>query len=358
MEKESLYKIDKNLLTKVLTLQGNDKDESQIKNFIKEFIKKEKLDVILTEENDNIYVTKGSSKLYPCVVSHMDQVHQIHRDYQIFECDDQLFAYSSSNMSQVGIGGDDLVGVYICLQLLKDLSNVKAVFFTKEEVGCVGSNNANMSFFNDCTLVLQADRRGNTGLVTNAAGIELCSNEYLEHIGDILDIHQYKAINGSVTDVRALKLKGLDICCNNIECGYYSPHTDNEIVVISDVESCYNLMYDIITKCSNKRWLHTYIKPENKYNSIQSFTKINSKSFDEMYEKVGWNKTDKSFGKQLSLIDDYGYSTSPYVETQNVQEDELDENLLTLSTLVEDLQMALDDFVEGVKEYTALKGKI
>ena len=35
--------------------------------------------------------------------------------------------------------------------------------------------------------------------------------------------------NGLMTDILALKEKGLEVSCINVSCGYYNAHTDEEI---------------------------------------------------------------------------------------------------------------------------------
>ena len=69
-------------------------------------------------KDNNVYVTKGKSTSYPCMVSHTDTVHSIHKHFSVHEVNDQIFAYSTDDMQQVGVGGDDKVGIWLCLQML------------------------------------------------------------------------------------------------------------------------------------------------------------------------------------------------------------------------------------------------
>ena len=42
---------------------------------------------------ENLYATKGIAETYPCVVAHMDQVHEAHsRDFKVVETEDFIFA--------------------------------------------------------------------------------------------------------------------------------------------------------------------------------------------------------------------------------------------------------------------------
>lgn len=252
--------LDAELLVETLSVQSKSHDDKEMMKWLKE--KLTSLGLGFTEDSyGNVYVTKGKADLYPCMVSHTDTVHKILKDFGVYEAGDILFAFSESEGSQVGIGGDDKVGMSLCLNALKDLSAVKVVFFRNEEVGCLGSQQANMEFFNNVTCVLQADRKGNKDFITDAAGIGLSSFEFIEAIRTSLKNHQYTATRGSFTDVRALKVKGLNVCCANISCGYWEPHTEVEIVSVSDVEDCYMLMLEIYETCKGKAWSHTFVQP-------------------------------------------------------------------------------------------------
>lgn len=44
---------------------------------------------------------------------------------------------------------------------------MKVAFFVSEEIGCVGSRNADMGFFEDARFVIEPDRRGYEDLITN-----------------------------------------------------------------------------------------------------------------------------------------------------------------------------------------------
>ena len=209
-----------------------------------------------------IYVTKGTSKAYPCMVSHMDTVHNITSDLSIIKYGHKWTGFNTKTMTQTGIGGDDKVGIFIALECLREFDNIKAVFFRDEECGCDGSYNAHMPFFNDCAYVLQCDRRGYGDFVTNASGTQLSSKEFLWNLDWILKKWRYKPVNGMMTDVMALKECGLDICAANISCGYYNPHMENEYVHTREVEACLDFVRDIIHNLGETRFDHVYVKPK------------------------------------------------------------------------------------------------
>ncbi len=209
----------------------------------------------------NIYVTKGTSKSYPCVVCHTDEVHQNHTtNYEVVNLRGEIiFGYDSCRREHAGIGADDKNGIWICLQTLRKFKNIKCVFFVAEEIGCVGSSNADMEFFNDCRFVLQCDRKGNSDLITKANGLPLCSDAFVKAVNP--KSYGYKPANGMMTDVFTLKEKGLGVSCVNISCGYYYPHSEHEFTNIQDLKKCLEFVTDIIRKC---RSVYPHSKPERK----------------------------------------------------------------------------------------------
>lgn len=213
-------------------------------------------------ENGNIYVIKGNADLYPCIVAHMDTVHDITDDLSLVVVGTKITGFNKVTMKQTGVGGDDKVGIFVALEALERYDNIKLAFFRDEEVGCVGSGVAWMEFFNDCAFVLQCDRRGNTDFITNASGTQLTSKEFKKEVGKIISKFGYRFENGMMTDVMVLKENGLPISCANIACGYYNPHMSYEYVDTKDVANCLKLVYAIIDKMGGKKWEHKYTAPK------------------------------------------------------------------------------------------------
>lgn len=228
-------------------------------------------------DEGNIYVTKGDGHLYPCVVAHMDTVHEIGHDLTVIQVGENLTGFNKYTMSQTGIGGDDKVGVFIALECLRYFNNIKAVFFVAEEVGCDGSYDALLEFFNDVSYVLQCDRQGNSDFITTASGVELSCKEFKKQVKPIIKSWGYKFSHGYMTDVMALKEIGLDVCAANISCGYYNPHRKDEFVNIPDVIVCLEMVMRLITSIPEKRYEHKYYKPVTK-----------QKGYDYLYDDWGY----------------------------------------------------------------------
>ena len=203
------------------------------------------------DEFGNLYVVKGESESYPCLVSHIDQVsHCNHsKDFKAIETRDIIFGYSPKNRRFENLGADDKNGVFICLECLKKHDAIKVVFFREEEVGCRGSSEAMMSFFDDIRFVIQPDRKGNSDLITNISYSELCSEKFLEEVEP--EKWGYREENGLMTDVLTLKENGLGVSCINVSCGYYNPHTDEEVTVKKDLMKSLSFIEHIIEDCTD-----------------------------------------------------------------------------------------------------------
>jgi hypothetical protein len=256
--------------------------------FIMNYVKQLGLDCIY--DNGNIYVTKGISDSYPCIVSHTDTVHRIIPDdhFTIIANDEFAIGYDRAKMSATGCGGDDKVGIFICLQMLQEFDAIKVAFFADEEVGCVGSYEANVDWFNDTRFVLQCDRRGNADFVNSIYGTSLQSKRFKKAVAPILKQHGYKPTTGMLTDVYALKSIGVNVSVANMSCGYYNPHMDDETIVFADVDNCLQMCRTIFKDMTD---VYTHSAP------VQSHTTYYG----------GYNNTNKS-----SSIDRYGAWTDDW----------------------------------------------
>lgn len=295
-------------LTTILGIQTESYNDEDMLSYILERLKE--MDVTVQQDDfKNIYVTKGESKVYPCVVAHTDTVHKKLTNVNIFRTDDTLFAFDPKSRKQCGIGGDDKVGVYITLQLLEDMPIMKAVFFRDEEVGCRGSSYSiknHKDWYSDCGYVLMADRRGNSDVITVSGGIVISSTEFLEACDSIFEKYGYKDAVGITTDVDALTYGGIGVSTVNFSCGYHDPHSSREVVSISDVNVCYNLMYDIITTHPDKTFKYEATIPSYKHTYSKRGTTYND-SFINSIAKSGASTDIRKRQEKLFTPLTYGY---------------------------------------------------
>lgn len=264
---EAVYPMDKNLLFRVLSVQSDSRKTQRMEKFIMRFVDRladSGMDIRATRSvNGNIYVIKGTGPIYPTVVAHTDTVHDIvpNDEYEVRSNGKVMWAQNPKTGTWTGVGGDDKVGIFIALSMLRDLPTAKAAFFIDEEIGCVGSSLAAMEFFVDSAFVLQCDRRGNDDFVYTIGGTELYGTEFSTVIAPTLAQFGYTEAPGGMTDVMTLKENGLTVACANMSCGYFAPHSRWETVGILDVQRCYDLVQTLCENFGDVRWEHIAEEP-------------------------------------------------------------------------------------------------
>jgi tripeptide aminopeptidase len=255
---ENYDKIER--LKQTMSIQTTSQYEDLIDDFIYEQVEKLNEPYIFIEQDaaNNIYVTKGIADMYPCVVSHKDTVHDMHKDFKIAEHHGMMTAWNEKN-EQVGIGGDDKVGVYITLEMLRHFDNIKVVFFSQEEIGCIGSSASDTTFFDNVGYIFECDRKDVLGsntrdFVDNISG-RMYSKSFKKIIRAVLSKYNYKATSGGLTDVDVLKDE-VDICMANMSCGYFLPHTDQEYIITDLVLQTRDMVQELIETLGENRYKH------------------------------------------------------------------------------------------------------
>lgn len=311
-------------LLSTMIVQSSTCKEQRMMEYIEKQVKS--IDGVLDYHYDkkgNMYVTKGDSEIYPCVVSHTDTVHDIYKDFKIYEDGDVLFAWDGNTNQQVGIGGDDKVGIFITLEALIKFDNIKVAFFVEEESGCNGSREAEMEWFDDVSFVLQCDRKGNSDFVTNTWGTELSSKDFQDSIQSTIKSYGYSFSDGGLTDAVQLKDNGLEVCSANMCCGYYNPHTKGEYIKTSEVLNCLDMVLDLCENFSSQKWEHKYTPHTQQYSrynyhndwyndwdtkwTAKKWTAPKKEVTQSWTKKNGWTKNTKSSLAPNSIF--YSYDT-------------------------------------------------
>lgn len=250
-----------NKLISLLKVQTNSENEKLMVLYLDKELRKLKLDYQI-DAVGNILVVKGKTNLYPCVVSHMDTVHNFVPDFRVYkDIDDDDVLFAMNGKQRVGIGGDDKCGVFACLYLLKTMPQIKVVFFSREENGCKGSTNINKEFFVDCRYLIQLDRRGSGDFIQTYWGNKTVSHEFSSEIGVMKKKYKYRNKIGTVTDVMKLWNNKVGVSCINLSCGYYNPHTESEYISIKDLWHSVKFTEEIINTMKPKRYVSLPPKP-------------------------------------------------------------------------------------------------
>ena len=267
------------LLKQLYKFHSPSGNERVMKKFVRRHVRKYIPGAkIGTDKIGNLYIIKGVSETYPCIVAHLDQVQRNHsKDFIPIETKELIFGYSPRNRRQEGLGADDKNGIWIALKCLEKYKILKVAFFVEEETGCRGSSQADMDFFRDCRFVIQPDRRGHQDLIATIGWTDLCSDEFLKVTG--YKQFGYQETEGAMTDILALKENGLEVSCINLSCGYYEPHTDNEFTVKADLMNCLHLTGHIIETC-------TEVYPHANTWETDNRTGINDWEYEEILTEI------------------------------------------------------------------------
>jgi di/tripeptidase len=235
------------LLKEVLSVPTKTYQEGLMVEFIVNWLDKNNIPCYVDQFN-NVYATKQTDEnisYFPCVVAHTDTVHNLDTinvvEEQLPNAQDEiklaLKAYNNKG-EPTGIGGDDKCGVYACLELLKELPNLKAAFFVAEETGCKGSFNADPEFFINVGYAIQFDAPENNMISEYLMSKPMFNrdSEFFNIGGRLITEHfpgdtQYH--RHPYTDIFPLN-QNFGLSCFNISIGYYNYHTRNEYVVVED----------------------------------------------------------------------------------------------------------------------------
>ena len=258
---------DYTLLKNVLSIPSKTYKEDLMVEFITKWLSDNDIQYQVDVHN-NIYATKQTDEtveFFPCVVAHTDTVHEIDtinvREEQLPNSQQELKlalkAYNDNGLP-TGIGGDDKCGIYACLELLKELPNLKAGFFVSEETGCHGSKKADKDFFSNVGYVIEFDAPGNWMVTEYCMGTQLFEkeSEFFQLCDEVLTENfkkRNKYQSHPYTDVYALK-EIFDFSCINFAIGYYNYHTKDEYVVVEDVYNGIDAGKKIIEKLGNKKY--------------------------------------------------------------------------------------------------------
>ena len=239
------------------------------------------------DDMQNIYAIKGTleeGEHYPMFIAHTDTVHEIVDKIVVTEqwkSKPFTFGKNYDKMSHkvlsglttkgvpTGIGGDDKVGIFIALEMLRVLPKVKIGLFVSEETGCHGSSQCDLTFLRDVGYAIQFDAPGDNLITRICSGTQLYEDD-----GDFINIalplfektmgvtadqqtHPY-------TDISQIKRKG-DFSCINFSCGYYQMHTSNEFVVIGDVLKSLTFAQELVKELGLKKYNYSQRKIKDSY---------------------------------------------------------------------------------------------
>lgn len=235
-------------------------------------------DKIEIDDLGNIYITKGKCEpnmYYPCFVAHLDSVHKkvdmVVEEELLPNAQGELKpafkAYEKISGQPTGIGGDDKAGVFICLELLREVDNCKIFLPVAEETGCNGSKEADPEFFKDVGYAIQFDSTENNTMSKTLMGVQLYEDNgsFIKEVKEVILEHGITDwLHHPYTDTMMLR-NLFDFSCLNFAAGYYQYHTKHEYVVIEDTLNTLSLAKKIVNLLKNKKYKYTKNSPQHNF---------------------------------------------------------------------------------------------
>lgn len=190
--------------------------QQEVKAYMAKYLASHKYKV---ENHEGFLYAEGDVPVL--LVAHMDTVHK--------QCPVTIKEFDGKISSPQGIGGDDRCGIFIIMNIVKNL-HCSVVLCEDEEIGGVGARKfANSSFIKelDINYMIEFDRANATDAVFYA-----CDNkEFTEFVTDYTG---YKVAYGSFSDISIIA-PAAKIAAVNLSCGYYKAHTTDEYVVYDEM---------------------------------------------------------------------------------------------------------------------------
>jgi hypothetical protein len=204
--------------------------QAEVKKYMKGYLASKKYEVV---DEDGFLYAKGTVPVL--LVAHMDTVHK--------ETPKTITFLNHRISSPQGIGGDDRCGVFIIMNLVKEL-HCSVLLCEDEEIGCIGAHKFTKATYKDTdeagntvekkyienldvNYMIELDRKGN-----NDAVFYSCDNK--EFIDFVTDATGYKFAYGSVSDISTL-MPASKLSAVNLSSGYYNAHTTYEYVMYDEM---------------------------------------------------------------------------------------------------------------------------
>lgn len=186
-----------------------------------------------TDEAGNLYGSHPKSTSRVALSAHLDMVKTGKDIKYVVNTNGILFGIDES-FRPTSLGADDKNGLWCIIKASQHKSKPHIVLFEKEEVGRVGSQACNKSWFNDKDYCIVIDRKGDKEII-----VEGFRGQYTHLLGPMFKQvnPEWKFEKGLSCDADSIR-DSIDVI--NISCGYYNAHTKDEYTVLEELEETLN----------------------------------------------------------------------------------------------------------------------
>ena len=276
---------------------------------------------VAVQHKGNLLLRKGDPRaVQPYFLAHMDQVHQ-YEPYMRLLREGNVLSAVDGNGDQCGVGGDDKCGIYLALMMLYALPNCTAVFVRDEEVGCLGSGEVPLGWFDSAAFVLQADRNNRTfDVIRDTNGCSCASDGFMSAVLALPAARAagHRENSGSVTDIGELACRGLQRSMINISSGYHEPHSSREIVKLDELSIALQLAYECAVELGSEQWVHEPVSCWGNYGSYGNYSERGSDAWDTEPKQYPVRDYREDIIEELELLgyDRDLHQLDSYTETQ------------------------------------------
>ena len=232
--------MDKELLLKIFRIPNSSTNEEEISTFIQNYMDNMGIDYKV-DETGNIY--NLNDKNLPILNAHLDSVQD--------STDEALAGFVKIRgdiLSGYGvIGGDDKCGLFVILEILKR-QKVNFIITVGEEIGCVGINRfLSLNDIKEYPYAIVLDRYNSKEIICEQN--DYGTKEFEQALLEIGKDYGFQSGKGVYSDADFISE---DISCANVSVGYYSHHTKDEYVVLSELQNSINFVEDVVVNLRQK----------------------------------------------------------------------------------------------------------
>lgn len=214
------------------------------------------------DEHGNVFIGfNDKTNGLPILVAHTDNVLHGQR-VPVFDLNKRMLFGKGA-----GIGFDDKAGIIAIIQLwrhFKDKQMFRIIFTAQEEIGGIGAQNMDQSWYDDAPWIVELDRRGHKDLIQTSGSTRLCSDAFAAKFEEL----GFEKAQGTFTDVNELKLNTPWINMVNLSIGYYDAHSDREYLDTKQFDEIVNKVAEFVK--AEYTFEDDVPDPEPKYNNYNS----------------------------------------------------------------------------------------
>ena len=210
--------------------------QQKLKSYVKKELKRKYNEVMV---KDGYVYAKGNVPVL--LVAHLDTVHAI-------PVKEIVYSDKGNKLtSPQGLGGDDRNGVYMILEIIKEI-NCHVLFVEDEEIGLIGATTFTETFKGDMDInyIIELDRRG----FKDAVYYSLDNKDFELFITESSKGH-FKTAQGTCSDISEIA-PFLGVAAVNLSSGYYKEHTLETYTLLNEVNENIGHVKEIINTAVDK----------------------------------------------------------------------------------------------------------